>query len=191
MNAAMLEWMAAGCSILGVWLMTRRLLIAWPVGLVSVVLYGLVFAEARLYSDTLLQVAFGGFLVYGWLNWRRNVADAGAVTIVALPRRQMLQHLAIGISFGLLLGAIMHSRTHAALPWLDAMLAALSLVAQWWQARRHVATWWLWILVNIVYIGVYLTKSLHVTAALYLLFIGLAILGLRAWSQQKTTRMAN
>ena len=73
----MLEWTAALCSILGVWLMARRRLAAWPVGLLSVALYGLVFAEAKLYSDTLLQIAFGGFLVYGWLNWRQHAADEG------------------------------------------------------------------------------------------------------------------
>ena len=85
------------------------------------------------------------------------------------------------LAFGLALGAVMHSWTDAALPWLDAMLAALSLVAQWWQARRHTATWWLWIVVDVVYVGMYAVKSLHVTAGLYLLFIGLAVMGLRAW----------
>ena len=62
---------------------------------------------------------------------------------------------------------------------IDLILAALSLVAQWWQARRHVAAWWLWIFVDVIYIGVYLFKSLHVTAALYVVFIGLALLGVR------------
>ena len=70
----------------------------------------------------------------------------------------------------------------AALPWLDAMLTALSLVGQWWQARRHVACWWIWIAVDVVYVGAYLFKSLHVTAALYVFFLGLAVFGLRAWS---------
>jgi nicotinamide mononucleotide transporter len=76
----------------------------------------------------------------------------------------------------------MHTWTDAALPWLDAMLAALSLVAQWWQARRHIATWWLWIIVDVVYVGMYLVKSLDVTAGLYLVFVGLAVMGLRAWT---------
>ena len=66
--------------------------------------------------------------------------------------------------------------------WLDAMLTALSLVGQWWQARRHVACWWVWIAVDVVYVGAYLFKSLHVTAALYVFFLGLAVFGLRAWS---------
>ncbi|HEL4240672.1 TPA: nicotinamide mononucleotide transporter [Stenotrophomonas maltophilia] len=178
----MLEWTAALCSILGVWLMARRRLAAWPVGLLSVMLYGLVFAEAKLYSDTLLQVAFGGFLVYGWLNWRQHTADEGSIRIVPLARGKLLRDLAIGLCGGVALGAAMHTFTDAALPWLDAMLTALSLVGQWWQARRHVACWWVWIAVDVVYVGAYLFKSLHVTAALYVFFLGLAVFGLRAWS---------
>ncbi|WMJ71227.1 nicotinamide riboside transporter PnuC [Stenotrophomonas sp. 24(2023)] len=182
MSSAVLEWTAAIFSVAGVWLMARRLLLAWPVGLVSVALYGLVFAEARLYSDTLLQVAFAAFLAYGWMNWRRHAQQDGQIRIVPLARHHLLRDVAVAVTGGVALGAVMHFLTDAALPWLDAMLAALSLMAQWWQARRHVAAWWVWILVDAVYVGTYLVKSLHVTAALYLFFIGLAVMGLRAWT---------
>lgn len=152
------------------------------VGLVAVALYAVVFIEAKLYSDTLLQVVFGGFLLYGWLSWRRHAQQDGAIVIAPLPRPQLLRDLGLGVVFGIALGAAMHTWTDAALPWLDAMLAALSLVAQWWQARRHIATWWLWIIVDVVYVGMYLVKSLDVTAGLYLVFVGLAVMGLRAWT---------
>ena len=183
MSPAVLEWSAVACSVLGVWLMAQRHLLAWPVGLVSVGLYALVFAQVRLYSDALLQGAFAAFLLYGWLTWKRQLDDEGQIRIAPLPAWQCARDLGIGLIGGLGLGALMHHHTDAALPWLDAMLAALSLVAQWWQARRHVATWWLWIALDVVYIGMYLVKSLHVTAALYLVFIGLAVIGLRAWSK--------
>ena len=183
MNPAILEWSAVAASILGVWLMAQRRMLAWPVGLVSVGLYALVFIEARLYSDTLLQGAFAAFLLYGWFNWQRQDRPDGRVIVVPLASHQLARDLAIGIVFGIALGAAMHSWTNAALPWLDAMLAALSLVAQWWQGRRHAAAWWLWIVVDVVYVGMYAVKSLHATAALYLVFVGLAAMGLRAWKK--------
>ncbi|MNM32666.1 Nicotinamide riboside transporter PnuC [compost metagenome] len=185
MNPAILEWSAVGFSILGVWLMAQRRMLAWPVGLISVGLYALVFAEARLYSDTLLQGAFGAFLLYGWLNWRKQAQAEGRIIIAPLASRQWTRDLGIGIAFGIALGAAMHTYTDAALPWLDAMLAALSLVAQWWQARRHTAAWWLWIVVDVVYVGMYAVKSLHATAGLYLVFVGLALMGMRAWKKEE------
>ncbi|HET7104935.1 MAG TPA: nicotinamide mononucleotide transporter family protein, partial [Terracidiphilus sp.] len=72
-------------------------------------------------------------------------------------------------------------RLHAALPFLDATLASYSLVASWWQARKHTANWWLWIIVNILYVGEYIYKDLWPTALLYTVLVGLAMMGLRDW----------
>lgn len=183
MNPVLLEWSAVIASALGVWLMAQRRMLAWPVGLVSVGLYALVFFEARLYSDMLLQGAFAAFLAYGWANWHRQDKPDGRVAIAPLAMEACARDLAMGVAFGLALGAAMHTWTNAALPWLDALLAALSLVAQWWQARRHAAAWWLWIVVDVVYVGMYAVKSLHATAALYLVFVALAAGGLRTWKK--------
>ncbi|MBR7538913.1 nicotinamide mononucleotide transporter, partial [Mycobacterium tuberculosis] len=74
---------------------------------------------------------------------------------------------ASGVRVGFGLRGSRHSSCRGPLPCLDAMLTALSLVGQWWQARRHVACWWVWISVVAVSLGKYLCKSRHGTAALY------------------------
>lgn len=190
MNAQALEWIAALVSVAAVWLSARRHLLGWPVGLVSVALYAGVFVEARLYSDALLQGAFAGFIGYGWWRWKSHLDGDGLVRVAPLARGPMLRDLACGMVLALVLGTVMHTFTDAALPWLDAALTAFSLVAQWWQARRHVAAWWLWIVVDVVYIGQYLYKSLDVTAALYLGLVGLAVLGLRHWRRASNAPLA-
>lgn len=181
MNIDALEWIGAAVSVAAVWLAARRHMLGWPVGLASVALYALVFVDARLYSDALLQVAFAGFIVYGWRRWKANLDDDGLVRVAALAPGAALRDLGLGALGALLLGFGMHRYTDAALPWLDAALTAFSLVAQWWQGRRHVAAWWLWIVLDLIYVGLYLFKSLEVTAALYLGFVGLAVMGLRQW----------
>lgn len=181
MNIDALEWIGAAVSVAAVWLAARRHMLGWPVGLASVALYALVFVDARLYSDALLQVAFAGFIVYGWRRWKANLDDDGLVRVAALASGAALRDLGLGALGALLLGFCMHRYTDAALPWLDAALTAFSLVAQWWQGRRHVAAWWLWIVLDLIYVGLYLFKSLEVTAALYLGFVGLAVMGLRQW----------
>ncbi|WDS36402.1 nicotinamide riboside transporter PnuC [Pseudoxanthomonas sp.] len=181
MNAETLEWIAAIVSVAAVWLTARRHLLGWPIGLVSVALYASVFVEAKLYSDVLLQGAFAGFILYGWWRWKSHLGQDGLVEVAPLARGAMLRDLSVGVVLAITLGTAMHSWTDAALPWLDAALTAFSLVAQWWQGRRHVAAWWLWIVVDVIYTGLYAYKSLDVTAALYLGFVGLAAMGLRQW----------
>jgi nicotinamide mononucleotide transporter len=167
-------------TLVGIWLTTRRLLICWPVVLAADVLYLVVFYRTRLFSDALLQIFFVVFTLYGWWHWWRGVRADGEVRVVPLSVRGWLVGLATGAVGAVLLGWLM-VRVGASLPHLDAALTSYSLVASWWQARKHTANWWLWIVVNVVYIGEYLYKDLWVTAVLYLLLVILAVMGLVDW----------
>jgi nicotinamide mononucleotide transporter len=167
-------------TLVGIWLTTRRLLICWPVVLAADFLYLAVFYRARLFSDALLQIFFVIFTVYGWWHWSRGIREDGEVRVVPLSVRNWLAGLAVGAIGAVLLGWLM-VRIGAALPHLDAALTSYSLVASWWQARKHTANWWLWIVVNLVYIGEYVYKDLWPTAVLYLLLVILAVMGLVEW----------
>ena len=175
------EIAAATLSASAVWLTTKRSPWCFPVGLLSISVYVWVFVGAKLYSDVLLQCAFAGMLIAGWIRWMHHLDSSGHVHVARLPRRLAITHVIIGITGGLLLGFVMHRYTDASLPWLDAMLTTLSLVGQWWQNRRHIAAWWMWIVVDVVYIGMYTHKNLFVTAILYTGFVALAVKGMRAW----------
>ena len=167
-------------TVLGIWLTTRRLLICWPVVLAADLLYLAVFFRAGLYSDALLQVFFVIFTVYGWWHWWRGLRTDGEVRVVPLNLRGWVAGLAAGALGSVLLGWLM-VRMGAALPHLDAALTSFSLVASWWSARKHIANWWLWIVVDLIYIGEYLYKDLRLTALLYAGLVFLAVLGLREW----------
>jgi nicotinamide mononucleotide transporter len=176
-------------TVLGIWLTTRRLLICWPVVLVSDVIYLIVFYRIRLYSDALLQIVFLAFTLYGWWYWWRGMQEEGEVRVVSLPLVSLLIGLIAGAVGSILLGIPME-RIGAALPRLDAALMSFSLVATWWQTRKHIANWWLWIAVDVVYIGEYIYKGLRLTAALYALLVALAVMGLRDWRRAPTDQIA-
>jgi nicotinamide mononucleotide transporter len=95
--------------------------------------------------------------------------------------RTLLVLGAAGVAFAAALGVFLAGRTNAALPYWDAGTASFSLVAQWMQARKWVENWALWIVVDAVYVGMYVAKSLFLMAGLYLVFLGLALAGLLAW----------
>ncbi len=176
-------------TILGIWLTTRRLLICWPVVLAADFLYLVVFYRARLFSDSLLQVFFVAFTLYGWFHWWRGVQQDGEVRVEPLILRGWLGGLAAGAVGAVALGWLM-TKVGAALPHLDAALTSYSLVASWWQARKHIANWWLWIAVDLIYIGEYLYKNLVPTALLYAGLVALAILGLRDWRRAAPQKIA-
>ena len=178
-----LEIAAVLTSVLGIWLSTRRKLSSWPVILVSCVLYALVFRREKLYSDMLLQFVYMAFAIYGWWHWWRGVKEEGIVRVERLSGLGLALGITAGAVGSCLLGYVMAHYTDAALPHIDAALTSFSLVAQWWSTRKHIANWWLWIVVDALEIGVFLYKRLYLTSVLFAFLIFLAVLGLRAWSK--------
>lgn len=179
-TAHWLEIAGVVTTTLGIWLGTRRLLVCWPVVLAADFIYLIVFYRARLLSDALLQIFFIAFTLYGWWHWWRGVQEEGEVRVVPLRWTGWLAGLAAGALGAVLLGALM-TRIGAALPHLDATLTSYSLVASWWEARKHTANWWLWIVVDVAYVGEYLYKNLWPTALLYAGLVALAVVGLVEW----------
>lgn len=176
-----LEIVAVIVNILGVWLTAQRIRWCWPVSVVAVLLYAWIFFGVKLYSDMLLQLVFAVLQGYGWWRWSSGQSVAGKVRVERLPLREALLSLLAGLLGAVLLGSLMHHYTDAAVPWVDALLTAFSLVASFWAARKYLATWGLWIVLDIAYVGLFLYKDLQLTAALYAGFVVLAAYGLHAW----------
>lgn len=179
-------WEATGSilGVIGVVLMIRQHLLAWPVGLVQVAIYAWIFFSAKLYSDALLQVIFFALLVYGWWRWWKGVEsdhERHELPVTLLPAGGRLACVVLGALATLGWGEFMRRQTDAALPHWDAFILTFSMIAQWMQARKKIENWIVWIVVNIVAIGVYFTKHLYLTAILYAVFLGLAIAGFLAW----------
>jgi nicotinamide mononucleotide transporter PnuC len=181
-------------SALAIWLTARRKMACWPVGLLSVALYGWIFFDAKLYSDMLLQGAFAVMQVYGWWRWLVPAASGGAadapasvnggaplIDVRPASTAVLLRGLLAGVIGSVLLGGVMAHLTDAALPWVDASLSAFSLVAQYWTARRYIASWVLWVVVDCIYVGMFVFKDLYPTSLLYAFFVALAVAGWRDW----------
>jgi len=185
-----LEIVSALLSIGSVWLSMRRSLLAWPVTILASLLYGEFFREIHLYSDMILQIIFAICGVYGWWHWLRGVQAEGEVTVLRLNTRGWIIGLACGVLGTLALGAFMARYTDATLPWLDACLTSFSLVGTFWEARKYIANWMLWIAVDFVYIIEYSWQHAWVTATLSAIFVVMAVFGLRDWQRAHASQFA-
>lgn len=178
---SLIEAVAVILGLVNVTLVVRRSLWNYPFGIAMVVLYAHIFFEARLYSDALLQLFFFVVQIYGWFHWARAAADAGEIRVERLSPQAQIRWLAGIAAATALWGWGMHRFTDAAFPWWDAAVAILSVAAQLLMSRRFLENWVLWIAVDVLAIGLYAAKDLWLTAALYVVFLGLAIWGLIDW----------
>ncbi|MDP2137311.1 MAG: nicotinamide riboside transporter PnuC [Candidatus Didemnitutus sp.] len=175
-------------GVVGVALMIRQNIWGWPVGLVQVAVYAWVFYDVKLYSDALLQICFFVIQGYGWAHWLRGAHRAATSTlpVTRLPASALLLWAIGGGLITFAWGTLMHRTTDAALPYWDAFILVFSLLAQWWQARKHLECWGGWVIVNTVAIGVYWAKDLQLTAGLYGIFWLMALWGWREWQRSMT-----
>ena len=190
---SVLEIIAVLISVLGVTLTIKRHIACWVVNFIACLLYAYLFFEYQLYGETVLQTLFMGMAIYGFYQWKTTQQDTQAIVIQTLSQNKMLQQLILSMGLGLIFGLSLMQWTQASVPLLDAQLAALSLLATYWTSRKYLATWVLWIVVDLVYIGMFIYKELLLTAVLYAGFVVLAYLGWREWHkirQQQTVHAA-
>jgi nicotinamide mononucleotide transporter len=178
---SLLEIVAFIVSVLGVWLTTARSLWNYPFSLLSVLLYAVIFYQVRLYADMGLQAIFAGTLLYGLRQWRRGRSAGGEVQVTRVQAIEVFASIVAGIAVAAALGSLLYSHTDASLPWVDSALLAASIVGSVWAARRNLESWCVWIVVDVLYVAVYVFKHLYLTAVLYAAFVVLAVLGLRRW----------
>lgn len=181
---SLLEIIASVFGLLCVFLTVRQNLWCWPTGVVQVVLYTIIFYQAKLYSDAILQVVYFFLQFYGWYHWLHGGKEKAPVPVTQLSRPRLWGWLLIGVIGSALWGFGMARFTDAALPYPDAVVVVLSLVAQWLMARKILESWHFWITVDVVAIGVYWAKQLYITTGLYAIFLVLAAQGLLAWKKQ-------
>lgn len=176
-----IEVVGALTGVLAVWLTTRQKIWCWPVGIVSVLLYVFVFYETRLYATMGLQVVYIGLALYGWYAWTKGGRADGPLRVSRASSRTWLVAVCVGFAVTLGLGTWLGSQTDEALPFTDAAVTSVSLIAQWMQTRKLIENWWLWLAVDVVYVGMNLSQGLVPTAGLYAIYAALALAGLRGW----------
>ena len=176
-----IEWLAAALGVANIALLVRRSVWNFPFGMAMVALYVFVFWEARLYGEAGLQVFFFAAQLWGWALWLRAGGQESRVPVRWLSPMGRAVWITATAALSLNLGWVMHRFTNAALPYADAAITGASIAAQILLGLRRVENWVLWIVIDLGSIAVYLTKGLYPTAALYVLFLGLSVMGLREW----------
>ena len=184
-----IEWFGTITGFICVYLAARQHILNWPVAILSVLAYVVIFYRYKLYGDALLQLYFLGTCIYGWYYWMRR-KQQHQKPIVSLNKMEYLMVVSavVILSFGL--GAFLDKFTDTDVPYIDGTCTAISFVAQLLMTRKVLQNWILWIVVDICYIPLFLYKNLALTAVLYTLYLILATIGYLDWrrSWKQTTQ---
>lgn len=177
-----------------VWLISKRHILNWPIGIVSVILYMFLFYQIQLYSDTIEQVYFLLASIYGWWYWNKSPQDQGKISDVFFSNSRTVILWAVFTAVISIISGSLMSRIHlllpsvfhepASYPYMDALTTIMSFSAMWLMAKKKVESWIYWIIVDVIGIWLYYNKNVKLISLLYIILAGMAINGLRMWWKQ-------
>jgi nicotinamide mononucleotide transporter len=165
-----------------VWLTVRENIWCWAVGSASNALFCWLLFRDRLWANLALNVLYIALNGYGWWQWLHG--GAGRTRLDTVRRTGVATSAGLAaVSAAATVAAAWYLRHLAGsqLPWWDAATTVLSVAATWMLAKKLLENWWVWIVADVLYIGLYAHAHLYWWAGVQLVFIALSVHGLREW----------
>lgn len=182
-----LELFATFFGLLSVYFAAKENIFTWPTGIVNEFGFFCLFFQVGLYAGMLLQVIFFIITLYGWYNWKKIKTEKSVINI----NQSQLILLVAAIIVGTFIFNFLVSHLHILMPdiinqpaaqsALDSLIAVTSIVATYLLAKKILFAWILWILVDLMSIGLFASQQLYLVAIEYCIFMVLAFYGYSRW----------
>jgi nicotinamide mononucleotide transporter len=202
-----IEIFGAITGIIYVFLEIRQNPWLWPIGIITSAVYIWIFFMGKLYADMSLQVYYLAISITGWYWWVKGAGDEEEngrmgeweservsknsplevgkgdvklkVTHLKFKTGMILAIVFVFLYFALCL--ILSRFTDSPVPEADSFITSLSIVATWMLARKIYEHWYLWIVVNTASSILFFSRGLFPTVFLYIIYLIMSFIGLRAW----------
>jgi nicotinamide mononucleotide transporter len=179
-----LEAVAVVLAVAYLVLAVRESIWCWPCAFGSTAIYVWLFHDVALISESLLNAFYLVMAIYGYYQWRHGGQRHHGLTISVRPWQWHLRLILVTGACVPPLGWFMATSFGAALPYLDAFTTCFAVVTTWMVARKILENWIYWFVIDSVSIYLYLQKGLHLTAALFVVYLVLIVIGYRRWLRE-------
>ena len=160
----------------------------WPVGILMSLFYIVIFFQSKFYADAGIYTYYLGANLYGLIEWRRNSQKTSEksieMPITHTPKGKILPLTLIGLAIWAALWLLLSHLTDSPVPFGDSFTTALSVVAMYLLAKKHIEHWWLWVVVTLVSTGLYAWKGLYPMAGFFAFYTLIAALGYVRWRRE-------
>ncbi|MDM8542610.1 nicotinamide riboside transporter PnuC [Desulfococcaceae bacterium HSG9] len=187
-----LEFVGTIFYLWSVWLIAQKKMLTWPIGIIAVILFGILFYQIQLYSDTIEQFYYLGASIYGWLFWKKDQksTESAEIDVRISSARAIVIWATITIAATVIVTIFMKNIHHtfpklfpvpASYPFVDALTTMMSFTAMFLMAQKRIESWIYWIIVDVIGIGLYFVKNVKFLSLLYVILLVLAIKGFWVW----------
>jgi len=180
-HTSYLELFAVAFGLLSVWHMKKESLLAFPFGIINVLIYVYIFFSARLYANAGINGFFFIMSVYGWYNWTRKDSSNKTIRITQLSKLELLLNFLALTLFFIVIRFLLIRYTESQIPFWDSLTTAVYIIAQWLLSQKKIENWIMWIFADTVMVGLCAWEGLYFTSFQYLVFTVIATFGFLEW----------
>jgi len=154
-------------------------ILGWPLSLIAIIIDIILCLKKGIYGNMGLQFIYFFLSIYGWYQWKFG-NNKTSLSIRNLKLKEIIILIPIAI-IGFIAIFTLLKFSDSQIPYLDASVVILSLIAQWMSCKKIIETWWLWIMADVILICLYAHEKVLVHAVLFLVYTGMAVVGYINW----------
>lgn len=178
----LLEIFGLVSGLVCVWLMVKQNVLTFPIGLAYAVASVLVMARNQLYADVLLNAYYVVINAYGWWYWSITKEEQGSELVVSrVTTKTAVSLFIIGVLGVIGMIWLLSNYTGAQQVILNSITTTMSFIAMWMSAHKLVENWLIWLVVNVLSVGLYFLQGIYPYALLYAVYLVMAVQGYREW----------
>ena len=180
-----IELLGAILGILYIIFSIRQNILTWPIGIITSLLYIVVFFKSALYAAMGLQVYYVLISIYGWILWLRGKKEnsKSLLPVQLVKKKLWIKIAAVSVIIYAVILFILLNFSDSDVPFMDSLTTSLSIVATWMLAKKYIEHWIIWIFVDIVSSGLYIYKNLWPTVVLFVVYTVMAFIGFTEWKK--------
>jgi nicotinamide mononucleotide transporter len=175
-------WELAGflTGIVCVWQVVCRNIWNFLWGILSCACFLVLFLQQRLFGEAILQVIFIALNIHGWIGWFYQGKNQDSLKVANVSKKEGFILAVMVFPFTSALWALL-TWLNGSAPIVDAWVTSLSLIAQWLLNRKFIQSWPVWILVDVLTIGLGVYRGMFLLAALYVIYLSMCLVGWYSW----------
>ncbi len=177
------EFFASLTGFVAIYFQIKAKVIYWPISILNVILYSIVFFQSKLYAEVTLQFYYFIMSIYGWIHWKKS-ENIEKQPISRASNKLKITLFIIFIPLWIIMALLLKNYTNTDVPWIDSFITSLSYLATYLLARKKIENWLLWIIIDFISIGLYYYKELYLTIALFSALTILAFVGYFRWRKE-------
>ncbi len=178
-----LELSAVLLAIAYLILAIRQNIWCWLCAGISTAIYVYLFADAKLYMESLLNIFYFVMAIYGWTVWRFGKSGDDELPVSIWPRAIHAGALLAIAGVSIVSGYLLDRFSDAAFPYVDSMTTWSAIWATFLVARKVLENWWYWLVIDSVSVFIYWARDLQLTSLLFVVYVILVPIGLLSWTR--------